>query len=158
MDQEPDETSWDAIRAAALRAANASLRQLALNGPGDPLADGPVALPPAGHRLEVWTTRTERWIEQQFYAVDADHNDGRPQDRHALELHHFTGRALHFTVPPATRAALGGARRVRVFCRSDVEIKLTKALRDKLKAATRGDLVAELWRGGPVELRGWSPR
>lgn len=150
--------SWDAIRALALEAVDASLRQLALKEPGDPLADRPVALPPADHRLEVWTTRTERWVEQQFYAVDADHEDGRPQDRHALELRHFTGRALHFTVPPATRAALGGARMVRVFCRSDITIKLTKALRDKLKAATRGDLVAELWSGRPVELRGWSPR
>lgn len=149
--------SWEQIRALAVQAVDATLVRLARDGSGDELADEPVALRRDGGPLEIWTTITRRWVDQQFYAVAAECGDGQPPDRHSLEFRGFAGRKLQLVVPPASRAALDGARKVRVFCLSGFEIRLKRALRDKLVAATRGDLVEQLWRGGPVDVKGWSP-
>jgi AAA domain len=137
--------SWPKIRARARDAVEASLERLARMAPADPLSATLVALPAAGRDLEVWASMTRRWVDQQFFVVDADLDETRAENRHMVRLRRFEGKRLRLTLPVEARAGLGGAQKLRVFCVSDVEIRLKQALLRALKDATRGELVAKLW-------------
>ena len=145
VEENSSSLTWEAVRDRAVRAVEAALVRLVREGKGELLADTPVGLPPNGRRLEVWITIDRRWVDQQFYVVDADLGGGLPAERHPVELARVEGKKLLFTVPPATHAALGGARAVRVFVLSGIDIKLKRALLGRLKASTRGDLIEQLW-------------
>jgi AAA domain len=139
------ELSWKQIHRLAIEGLEASLARLIREGKGERLTREPVSLPTARGDLELWVDATRRWVDQQFYVVDADLGDGRPQDRHVVKLGRFKGKQLWLRVPRETRSALRGVPRVRVFCVSDVEIVLKRGLLAALKDGTRGPLVEQLW-------------
>jgi hypothetical protein len=114
-------------------------------------------LPPAGSDLTLLTTVNRRWVDHVFYAVDADLGAGRREDRHLVRLRRFEGQRLTFAIPKDTRTALGAASKVRIFCVSNLEIKLKKALLGELKTSTRGEAVEQLWSDQATELRPSSP-
>jgi hypothetical protein len=145
--------SWPQARTRAMDALDASLERLAACAPGDAVCAKPVRLAPGARELEVWAALERRWVDQQFYVVDADLDERRAEHRHPLKLRRFQGRRLWLTVPSETRKALAGVREVRVFCVSDVEIRLKQALLRALREASRGELVAELWSEQPPRLR-----
>jgi AAA domain len=150
---DPVQLTWTQARDLASDALEATLERLARVAPAQELTKSPVKLPPRGSDLELWATSTHRWVDQQFFVVDADLDERRPEHRHKAKLKRFTGRRLYLTLPSATRKALGEAGEVRAFGVSDVEIRLKQALLRALKDATRGRLVAELWnRKAPPQL------
>ncbi len=146
---DPVQLTWTQARAHASEALEATLERLARVAPAQELTKSPVKLPARGSDLELWATSTHRWVDQQFFVVDADLDASRPAHRHKAKLKRFEGRRLYLTLPSATRKALGEAVEVRAFCVSDVEIRLKQALLRALKDATRGRLVAELWSRKP---------
>jgi RecA/RadA recombinase len=149
----PVQLSWTQVRTHASEALEATLERLARVTPAQELAKSPVKLPSRGSDLEVWAESTHRWMDQQFFVVDADLDESRPEHRHKAKLKRFNGRRLYLTLPSATRRALGEAGEVRVYCVSDVEIRLKQALLRALKDAARGRLVAELWSRKPQPLQ-----
>lgn len=137
--------TWPRMRALAIAGLESSLERLVREGRGELLARSPVPLPRAGEDLEVWVDTTKRWVDQEFYVVDADLGDGRGVEvRHAVKLRRFAGRRLWLRVPHETRGALRGVSRVRVFGVSDLEIVLGRALLAALRESTRGELVEQL--------------
>ncbi len=146
---DPVQLTWTQARAHASEALEATLERLARVAPAQELTKSPVKLPARDSDLELWTTNTHRWVDQQFFVVDADLDERRPAHRHKAKLKRFAGRRLYLTLPGATRRALGEAVELRAFCVSDVEIRLKQALLRALRDATRGRLVAELWSGKP---------
>jgi hypothetical protein len=129
-------------------------------GKGELLARSPVPLPRAGGDLELWVDTTKRWVNQEFYVVDADLGDAQgAQDRHVVKLRRFAGRHLWLRVPRETRSALRGVSRVRVFSVSDLEIVLGRALLAALRESTRGSLVEQLLGAtGGARSPSWSAR
>jgi RecA/RadA recombinase len=146
---DPVQLTWTQARTHASEALEATLERLARVAPAQELTKSPVKLPARDSDLELWTTSTHRWVDQQFFVVDADLDERRPAHRHKAKLKRFAGRRLYLTLPSATRRALGEAAELRAFCVSDVEIRLKQALLRALKDATRGQLVAELWNRKP---------
>ncbi len=146
---DPVQLTWAQARTHAREALEATLERLARVAPARELTKSPVKLPARGSDLELWAIDTHRWVDQQFFVVDADLDERRPEHRHKAKLKRFEGRRLYLTLPSATRKALGEAAQVRAFCVSDVEIRLKQALLRALKDATRGRLVAELWSRKP---------
>jgi RecA/RadA recombinase len=136
--------SWSEIQRETLQAVEDRLERFVREGAqGTPLAgDG---VPVAGDRLEVQTGQKRRWYDQQYYVVDVEKGAGDKDDRHLVTLQHFRGTKLVFEVPPATRKALRGVRRVRVFGVDGMKVKLAEDLRRALKKAERGRLVEALW-------------
>ncbi|HEY3865341.1 MAG TPA: AAA domain-containing protein [Solirubrobacteraceae bacterium] len=115
-------------------------------GRGELLVRDPVSWPRAGEDLEVWVDSTRRWVDQEFYVVDADLDEGaRGEDRHVVKLKRFRGRRVWLRVPREARGALRGVARVRVFCVSDLKIRLARALLAALGESTRGALVEQLF-------------
>jgi RecA/RadA recombinase len=151
--------TWPRIRALAIAGLESSLDRLMREGKGELLARSPVPLPRTGE-LELWVDTTKRWVDQEFYIVDADLGDGQgARDRHVVKLRRFAGRRLWLRVPPETRSALRGVSRVRVFSVSDLEIVLGRALLAALRQSTRGDLVAQLLGApGRTQPPSWSAR
>lgn len=145
MSDDAKSLSWPRIRALAMAGLESSLDRLMREGRGELLARDPVSWPRAGESLEVWVDTARRWIDQEFYVVDADLGEGqRAEDRHVVKLKRFAGRRVWLRVPRETRSALRGVSRVRVFCVSDLEIMLGRALLAALSESTRGDLVEQL--------------
>ncbi|MGD0453055.1 MAG: AAA domain-containing protein [Solirubrobacteraceae bacterium] len=106
-----------------------------------------VPWPSPGKDLEVWVDTSKHWMSQEFYVVDADLGTGRRgEERHVVKLRRFAGRRISLQVPRETRSALRGVPRVRVFCVSDLEVRLKRALLAALRHSTRGDLVEQLLR------------
>jgi len=68
----------------------ASVEQLAGGTQGDLLAREPVSLPPDASDLKLFTTLNKKWVDHEFYAVDADLEAGRPEDRHPVRLRRVT--------------------------------------------------------------------
>jgi AAA domain-containing protein len=136
--------SWSQVRTHAMDALRATLERLARVAPADPLCADTLALPVGGKDLEVWASTARRWVDQQFFVVDAELDESRPENRQMVKLRRFQGRHIWLTLPPDTRTALDG-RRLRVFCVSDVEIRLKQALLRALKEASSGKLVEQLW-------------
>jgi AAA domain len=143
---------WPKARTYAMEALEATLERLARAAPADSLCADPLTLPARGRDLEVWASLTRRWVDQQFFVVDADLDETRPENRQMVKLRRFEGRHLWLTLPAGTRAALGGAQKLRVLCVSDVEIRLKQALLRALKDASRGELVEQLWNPGRPTL------
>jgi AAA domain len=141
----PAELGWQDIRARATGALEAGLARLAREKPHEMLSAEPQPLPSDGGDLEVWASRSCIWTNQRFFAVDADLELHRPENRHVLRLKQSRGRRLRFGVPEDTHTALGDGRRVRVVCVSDLEIRLKQALLRALLTSHRGDLVEQLW-------------
>jgi hypothetical protein len=137
--------SWPQARTYATEALEATLERLARTVPAELLCSTPLPTPPRGRDLEAWATTTRRWVDQQFFVVDTDLDASRTENRHMAKLRRFEGSHLWLTLPSASRMALGDARQLRVFCVSNVQIRLKQALLRALKDATRGRLVAELW-------------
>jgi RecA/RadA recombinase len=150
--------TWSRIRALAIAGLESSLDRLMREGKGELLARSPMQLPRVGEDLELWVDTTKRWVDQEFYVVDADLSDGRgAQDRHVLKLRRFAGRRLWLRVPRETRSALRGVARVRVFCVSDFQIRRGRALLAALRQSTRGSLVEQLLGApGKSESSSWS--
>ncbi len=151
--------TWPRIRALAMAGLESSLDRLMREGKGELLARSPVPLPRTGE-LELWVDTTKRWVDQEFYVVDADLGDGQgARDRHVVKLRRFAGRCLWLRVPRETRSALRGVSRVRVFSVSDLEIVLGRALLAALRQSTRGDLVEQLLGApGGTQSPSWSAR
>jgi hypothetical protein len=156
--------TWSRIQALALAGLEESLERLMREGKGELLAQDSVSWPRAGEDLEVWVDASKRWVDQAFYVVDVDLGEGaRAEDRHVVKLKRFAGRRLWLRVPRETRSALGDVARVRVFCVSDLEIVLARALLAALQGATRGALLEQLlnaaggmpsWSAGRVRVEG----
>jgi hypothetical protein len=157
--------TWSRIHALALAGLEESLERLMREGRGELLARAPVSWPRAGEDLEVWVDAIRRWTDQEFYVVDTDLGEGaRAQDRHVVKLKRFAGRRVWLRVPRETRGALEDVVSVRVFCVSDIEIMLARALLAALRSATRGPLVEQLldatvdgmpsWSAGSVRAEG----
>ena len=128
--------TWSRIQALALAGLEESLERLMREGKGELLAQDSVSWPRAGEDLEVWVDASKRWVDQAFYVVDVDLGEGaRAEDRHVVKLKRFAGRRLWLRVPRETRSALGDVARVRVFCVSDLEIVLGRALLAALQGA-----------------------
>jgi len=152
--------TWPRIRALAIAGLESSLDRMISEGKGELLARSPVPLPHAGEDLELWVDTTKRWVDQEFYVVDADLGNGQGvRDRHVVKLRRFAGRRLWLRVPRETRSALRGVSRVRVFSVSDLEIVLGRALLAALRQSTRGDLVEQLLGApGGTQSPSWSAR
>jgi hypothetical protein len=150
--------TWSHIQALALAGLEESLERLMREGKGELLARDSVSWPRAGEDLEVWVDASKRWVDQAFYVVDVDLGEGaRAEDRHVVTLKRFAGRRVWLRVPRKTRSALGDVARVRVFCVSDVEIVLGRALLAALQGATRGALVEQLLNvAGGAPTPSWS--
>jgi hypothetical protein len=156
--------TWSRIQALAVAGLEESLERLMREGKGELLAQDSVSWPRAGEDLEVWVDASKRWVDQAFYVVDVDLGEGaRAEDRHVVKLRRFAGRRLWLRVPRETRSALGDVARVRVFCVSDLEIVLARALLAALQGATRGALLEQLlnaaggmpsWSAGRVRVEG----
>jgi hypothetical protein len=164
MSDDAERLTWSRIQALALAGLEESLERLMLDGKGELLARDSVSWPRAGEDLEVWVDASKRWVDQAFYVVDVDLGAGaRAEDRHVVKLKRFAGRRVWLRVPRETRSALGDVARVRVFCVSDLEIVLGRALLAALQGATRGALVEQLfniaggvpsWSAGRVRVEG----
>jgi RecA/RadA recombinase len=135
---------WRRIRALAIAGVESSLERKMREGKGELLARDPVKWPRAGQDLEVWVDSSKRWVGQEFYVVDADLGMGRGEDRRVVKLKRFAGKRLWLRVPQETHSALRGVSHVRMFCVSDLEIVLGKALLAALQESTRGELVEQL--------------
>ena len=145
MAGDAESLTWSRIRALAIAALESSLARLVREGKGELLAREPVRWPRAGEDLELWVDAVRHWMSQEFFVVDADLGEGkRGEDRHVVKLKRFAGRRVWLRVPPEARSSLQGVPRVRVFCTSDLEIRLARALLAALRASTRGDLVEQL--------------
>jgi hypothetical protein len=137
--------SWRRIRALAIAGLESSLERLIREGKGELLARDPVSWPRAGQDLEVWVGASRHWMSQELYVVDADLGmSSRGEDRHVVKLKRFAGKRLWLRVPEAARSALRGVSHVRVFCVSDLEIVLGRALLAALRESTRGELIEQL--------------
>jgi hypothetical protein len=157
MSDDAERLTWSRIHALALAGLEESLERLMREGKGELLARAPVSWPRAGEDLEVWVDAIRRWTDQEFYVVDADLGEGaRAGDRHVVKLKRFAGRRLWLRVPRETRSALGDVTSVRVFCVSDVEIVLGRALLAALRSATRGALVERLLDATTGGMPSWS--
>ena len=149
--------TWSRIHALALAGLQESLERLMREGKGELLTRAPVSWPRAGGDLEVWVDAIRRWTDQEFYVVDTDLGEGaRAEDRHVVKLKRFAGRRVWLRVPRETRSALGDVASVRVFCVSDIEIMLARALLAALRSATRGPLVAQLLDATTGGMPSWS--
>jgi AAA domain len=158
MGEDAKSLTWSRIRALAVAGLESSLERLMRGGRGELLARDPVRWPRAGEDLEVWVDTSRRWVDQEFYVVDADLGDGkRAEDRHVVKLRRFAGKRVWLWVPRETRSALRGVSRVRVFCVSDLQIVLGRALLAALRESSRGNLVEQLL-GAPegVAPSSWS--
>lgn len=142
--------SWAQIRALAIDGVEAALAKLLRERNGMALNNRSVAVPPRGGLLEAWATTSEHWEDVQFYVVDEERGAGRAGDRHPVNLRHSAGRRLRFEIPTSTRMALGGARRVRVYFVSGLEVWLRRSVLQRLRATSRGELVEQLWSEEPV--------
>lgn len=142
---DPKSLTWSRIRALAIEAVESSLERLMRDGSGELLAREPVRWPRASEDLELWVDTTKQWMNQEFYVVDADLGAGASTgDRRMVKLRRFAGRRVWLRVPRETRVALRGVSCVRVFCVSDLEIRLKRALLAALRGSTRGPLVEQL--------------
>ena len=149
--------TWSRIHALALAGLEESLERLMREGKGELLARAPVSWPRANEDLEVWVDAIRRWTDQEFYVVDTDLGEGvRAEDRHVVKLKRFAGRRVWLRVPRETRGALGDVASVRVFCVSDIEIMLARALLAALRSATRGPLVEQLLDATASGMPSWS--
>ena len=147
----PAGLSWQNIRAQAMCAVEARLARLARNMPHELLSAEPQLLPGNGDDLEVWTDRSRAWSNHRFFAVDADLEPNRPENRHDLKLTRSRGRRVWLGVPEETHTSLSDARKVRVICVSDLEIRLKQALLRALLNSSRGDLLEQLWNPQPPD-------
>jgi hypothetical protein len=142
----PASLTWSRVRALAIEALESSLERMVRDGKGGLLAREPVRWPSAGDELELWVDTSKHWMSQEFYVVDADLGDGQGgEDRHVVKLKRFAGRRLWLRVSRETRSALRGVPRVRVFCVSDLEIRLRRALLAALRESTRGTWLSSCW-------------
>src|ERR1700677_780421 len=149
--------TWSRIQALALAGLEESLERLMREGKGELLTRAPVSWPRAGEDLEVWVDAIRRWTDQEFYVVDTDLGEGaRAEDRHVVKLKRFAARRVWLRVPRETRSALGDVASVRVFCVSDIEIMLARALLAALRSATRGPLVEQLLDATTRGMPSWS--
>lgn len=146
MQQAP---GWDEIHRKSLAAVEARLAAFVrAAGQGTPIASDAVRMPTLGKRFDAHSSQQRRWYDQQFYIVDAARGAGAPDDRHLVTLVRFDPRQhkLSFELPEQSRAALGGARSVRVFALDGMRVRLAEDLRRALRRAGRGKLVEALWR------------
>jgi hypothetical protein len=148
---------WGDIKQQCLAAVEARLAAYVWAGAqGAAITPDAVRFPSLGKQLEVRATQRRRWYDQQYYVVDAELGTGTRDDRHLVTLARFDGPTVVFEVPPKTRLALQGVKRVRVFAVDGLRIRLGEDLRKALKRSERGPLVEALWRDRK-ELRG-APR
>jgi hypothetical protein len=144
----PRPRTWREVKRLAVDALEADLDALRRSLPGKPLTEGVQPLDVQGGLLVCDATRTRvAWTEQQYFLVPGDQDPQRVDARLAVELHHFRGQRLFFTVPQATREALRvhGFGPVRLFHVDDTDVQLKTRLLTALEKVTSGPLVHQLW-------------
>ncbi|MDR6866290.1 RecA/RadA recombinase [Microbacterium resistens] len=140
---------WKGIHELASEAIEGDVQHALLHGSAVELPSMPCGWNSDARRIEivVGSRQGVLWKQTKFFAVDADLDPKRVENRQPLEYERYfpSKGLLTLSIPPQSRARLAQAVKVRVFRSDDTELKIKEGLQSALGQSSRGDVLASLW-------------